>query len=241
MSPNRLIPKALPTYDIFCDASVGPNLRGACAGCLVTNRMNNDTYFTSIIQPNGTNNSGEIAAIALGLTEAIKIYNYNPEPACYNIFSDSMIGISSVREWIFTWIQNMKHHTLYKSDGKVVMNQSYVKLIYNLITSLNFPISFYHQKGHVNNAFDKAEIAFNKTNPVTLREIGLTPSFISICNDMVDKQTRTIINEYLNTGFIGNSRIDNMELIPINMRLFDVSVETINRYRKLIGADAIIQ
>ena len=130
----------------------------------------------------------------------------------------------------------MKYGTLYKSDNKQVMNQSYIKLIYNLITILNFPVSFYHQKGHVRNAFDKAEIAFNKTNPITLREVGLTSSFISICNDVVDKQTRSIIVDFLNTGFTGNSRIDNMELFPLNMKLFNTAPADIESYRLLINA-----
>ena len=53
------------TFDIYCDASVSPSLRGACAGALTVERNSQNVNIQATIQPWGTNNSGEICGLLL--------------------------------------------------------------------------------------------------------------------------------------------------------------------------------
>lgn len=225
-------------YDIFCDASVLPNLRGACAGCIVVERGKNSHSKFYTIQPNGTNNSGELEAIALGIEQAISIKEQNTRnniPCDINIFSDSQISIKGLKEWIFGWSYN--NNILYKKDGNVVMNQNFIKLIYNLILMYNLNIRLYHQKGHVGHAFHKAEKTFHQSNGIYCRTLGITPEYISIYNDMVDCFTRDTLLQWSQSGVVGNSNYNLStfyELPNQYMGLIDGFAER-EKYRYLIG------
>ena len=151
-------------YDLFCDASVGPNLRGSCAGCLVIRRPCTlkdisqfpDHMFHYCIIPDGTNNAGESTAVAMATSIAIDLYHFMSKYNCYivfNIFSDSLITINAVRNWMVGWIKNMgKDGILRSSSGSVAANQDKFKFIYNTIltnASSPFHINYIHQKGHI--------------------------------------------------------------------------------------------
>lgn len=219
-------------FNLFCDASVGPTLRGSCAGCLITRTDTNRATLTATIQPEGTNNSGEIGAILLGVSNAVKLKMEYPN-ARFNLFSDSKISISAVREWIFSWINNMKDGDLYKSNGEKVMNQNYIKMIYNMIIIYNLKIHFYHQHGHIGHKFHLIPQQFIQSNGFPLDNLGLDPSFIAICNDAVDVSTRDIINEYLKTG---NTQYPIEELYRDNdIMLINTNEQTITKYRNLIS------
>ena len=189
------------TYDIFCDASVTNSLRGACAGALIVKRHSQDSYMQAVIQPTGTNNSGEICAILLGVANAIAIKESTSEPCRFNIFSDSIISIRGVREWIFSWIENANkngNNILINSSGKPVINQFYFKTIFNQIILHNLDVYFYHQDGHVNNNYARAAKDFQKVNGIPLVRLGLSSEEVSTFNNYVDGRTRDILRNFMN-------------------------------------------
>ena len=191
----------MKVYDIFCDASVGQNLRGACAGALIVERHSQQNYMQAVIQPNGTNNSGEICAILLGISNAIALKESTSEPCRFNIFSDSIISIRGVREWIFSWIENAnknKNNVFINSSGKPVINQFYFKVIFNQIILHELDAYFYHQDGHVTGNFAKAAKDFQKINGIPLVRLGLTSEEISTFNNYIDGRTRDILRNFLN-------------------------------------------
>lgn len=198
-------------FDIFCDASVTNTLRGACAGALVAERFSQNSQMSAVIQPFGTNNSGEIAAILQGVMAAINVKNFLHGEECrFNIFSDSVISIKGVREWIFQWIYNANKansNMLTTSSGDPVANQIYFKVIFNLIILNNISLYFYHQKGHVDNKFHLVSSQFQQTNGISLIRLGLTPEYISMFNNYVDNRTRDIIRQYFNNGNLSMSGI----------------------------------
>lgn len=232
---NNERPKLI--YDLFCDASAGPELRGACAGCLITSRTQSETEFHAVIQPHGTNNSGEIAAILLAVIKAVEIRQSIDRSIGieFNIFSDSRISVCSMREWIFGWLNNRQGNILRKSDKSVVMNQGYIKSIYNMILIYNLRVKFYHQIGHVGHKYNAVPIDFYKFNKIPLETVGLSPSFISICNDTVDNKTRDIIVDFLSTGNNHGYPIDDQFKDGENYPIVSVYPKDIARYKQLIS------
>lgn len=193
------------TFDIYCDASVGSNLRGACAGALTIERGSPNMSIQAIIQPQGTNNSGEICALLLGVNSACSIKESTSEPCRFNIFSDSIISIRGVREWIFGWIKNANkngNNILVNSEGEPVKNQFYFKTIFNQILLSDLEAYFYHQPGHVSGNYAHAAKEFQKVNGLPLVRLGLTSEVISTFNNFIDSRTRDILREYLATGNI---------------------------------------
>lgn len=186
-------------YDIFCDASVDKSLRGACAGALITERGSQFTQLKTIIQPNGTNNSGEICAILIGVLSAIDIKEKAQEACAFNIFSDSIISIKGAREWIFNWIANANSNgnfMLVNSSGEPVSNQLYFKLIFNHIIMHSLEVHFWHQIGHVERNYVHCAKSFQKVNGINLFRLGLTAEGISAHNNYVDHKTRDILRGY---------------------------------------------
>lgn len=186
-------------FDIFCDASVTNSLRGACAGAFVSERFTQGAKLYINIQPQGTNNSGEIAAIMQGIIAAINIRYAVFEPCRFNIFSDSIISIKGIREWMFQWLNTANKSgttTFTSSSGTPVANQIYFKTIFNLITLNGIELFFYHQKGHVDGRYREVATMFEKINGISLMRLGLTPEYISACNNYIDMKTRAIIHRY---------------------------------------------
>ena len=188
-------------YDIFCDASVDKSLRGACAGALITERGSQITQLKTIIQPTGTNNSGEICAVLIGVLSAIEIKENTHDQCVFNIFSDSIISINGCRNWIFNWIANANKNnnfTFVNTSGTPVINQIYFKLIFNNIIMHNLDLHFYHQIGHVDTSYKYAKLIeeFKKINGINLVRLGLTAECISSNNSYVDHRTRDILRAY---------------------------------------------
>lgn len=230
-------------YDIFCDASVGSDLRGSCYGCEAVDRMTGSSMFNAVIQPDGTNNSGEMAAISLGVKTAVNIKHANIlNPPIFNIFSDSLICINSIRSWIFSWVKYMRNNILYKPSGEEVLNQGYLKLIFNTILIYRPDIRFYHQKGHINaKNINIVEPKFRASNFMPLSNLGISPEYISKYNNDVDRKTREIIFRYLETNGDDSSGC----LIDVNRHgIRDLAMinepDSMNTYAGLIHTDEFI-
>lgn len=247
----------MKTYDIYCDASVSSTLRGACAGALVTERHSPTSTMQAVIQPTGTNNSGEICAILLGVMIAIDINEKSKEPCRFNIFSDSIIGIRGVREWIFHWISNANkngNNVFVNSSGEAVSNQLYFKMIFNHIIIRNLEVYFYHQSGHVNSRYGAAAKHFADTNGINLMHLGLSAERISSYNNLVDMRTRDILRCYLNGqqltmdgiqfDFVANTeyeRISDQMAIPVIKVLNDPPTPIEHQQFAVMNGNGIIQ
>ena len=202
--------------DLFCDASVGPDLRGACSGVTMEMRGQPNMAVPHLlpeqpkglsyaIQPTGTNNSGESMAVAMGVNLALSFHKSLREQYPYaflhfNIFSDSLITINGVREWLPGWVKNSVGIALRNGRGDLVKNQEFFKFIYNSIlrAPADFSVSFYHQDGHITKNYQCIEEPFFRRNGVTLEQIGIKAETICLANDFVDRHTRGYINDYLN-------------------------------------------
>lgn len=241
--------KPVVTYDIFCDASVGPDLRGCCSGALIERREPIQSYidrtFQYTIQPKGTNNSGEIGAVALGVSCAISLHNYMKEEFTprFNLFSDSLISIRGVREWMEGWIaRSDKDGNLRNSSGSIVANQEFFKFIFNAITANpDIDINFLHQDGHVLARFDSIRTNFQKFNGIQPEDVGKSPESLCMANDFVDRETRKIINQYLSCSpeYLPDDWQDSdLDLIMSfykNDKINDCSPANIAQYRKIVS------
>ena len=258
---QELIPNAttIVIADLFCDASVGPDLRGACAGVTLEHRLRPDMSMTDAdvpkglsysIQPDGTNNSGESMAVAMGVNLALTWNDIfrNMYPFAFihfNIFSDSLITINGVREWLPGWIQHAAGNTLRNSRGDIVKNQEYFKFIYNSIlrAPANFSVSFYHQDGHVTKNYRSIEEPFYKRNGVTLQQIGISAETICLANDFVDRHTRGYINEFLNNpvkaGYYEANSIASGSYMESD--ILSADPEVVNEYRARVQKQLIVR
>lgn len=190
-------------FNLFCDASIDIDVKIACAGCFITcqDDSNNitDIGMRRIIQPKATNNSAEILAIWIGVTEALKLRNQYPN-AIFRLFSDSKISLYGMRDWIKNWIRNSPTESLLisPSSGEPVKNQQRFIDIYNIIVENGLRIEFYHQRGHVGSKVNMniARSSFIKANKVSPEALGLNIEYLSKCNDIVDNATRKPIVDY---------------------------------------------
>ena len=198
-------------YDIFCDASaLSGGQRGACAGCLVCERMSQHNELHASIQPTGTNNSGEIGALMNAVYIAGQLKEASNDVCYFNIFSDSIISIRGVREWIFHWIYNAnkkRNNILTLASGVPVSNQIYFKIIFNQIILNRLDIHFYHQIGHGTNKYEKIASSFYKNNGIPIMRLGLTAEFITSCNEYVDGRTRDILRQFVTNGHMSMSGV----------------------------------
>lgn len=227
-------------YDIFTDASVDKSLRGACAGAITVNREFEEIISERYaIQPNGTNNSGEICAICLGVIQA---YNVANPGDTINLFSDSLISLKGVRDWIFDWIKLRQNNVLIKGDKNPVLNQNFHKLIFNTITMYNIKINFYHMRGHMSERKNGLEIlinTFKRENNISIESVG-DPNYLIAFNNKIDLITRKNLIAYNTDGILyHDTYIDYMyendnEYIPILL-----TENSIERYRYLIGKTEI--
>lgn len=237
-------------YDIYCDASVGPELRGCCSGALIERREapygNPQRVFITLTQPNGTNNSGEAAAVALGLKSALDLYNYSKSIgyiAHYNVFSDSLITIRGVREWLPKWVKSQDPNgNLLNSSRDIVANQDFFKYIFNtIISNPGMYIKFYHQDGHVTDNFNRMRKNFKKFNGISPEDIGLNPTTLCLCNDFVDVETRRLINQYLNSTEEDRPWYWKKDILDIGLQtltnptIIDSSPSAINIYESIVG------
>ena len=95
---------------------------------------------------------GEIAAIRLGVLQALYYKKMNPLVKKINIFSNSEICIKGLRNYCFKW---MNYITLYKTIQPLethiedwISNQDVFLCIIRTIIDNDLPISFYHCSGN---------------------------------------------------------------------------------------------
>ncbi len=191
--------------NIFCDASMDIYKRIGCAGIfLVSEDFKSPIDYYFIRQFNATNNSAEILAVYHAILMALyyrnrKDYDFDR----FRVFSDSKVCIYGLREWVYNWVNNQTPNgTLRRSDDTPVLNQYYFKEIVRLIIDNNLPVSFIHQKGHMNGskgALDRAEKFFINTNGYHPNDIGADIRFLNAYNSEVDIKSRELLHDSRNT------------------------------------------
>ena len=184
-------------FDIYTDASIDLNKRIGCSGALVVNRKRNEIVKSIFgVKFNATNNMSEIIAIWLGIYQAIELLYTEQTPFHINLFSDSQISLFGLREWIYGWINNRKGNSMIGSSG-TVSNQEWFRDCYHAILSSGIKMKLFHQKGHINlnssKSIYEADKVFRTSNVNSLRMIGLTPQIVSTYNNLVDEETRKIV------------------------------------------------
>lgn len=182
------------SLNIFSDASIRKrgNLYDGCYGAIaVSNNQIIDEIYR--ISSDTTNNNSEIKGIRAAILLAIR-YQYNFSNI--NIFSDSQISIFGIRERFPTWRYNVKDGKLYGSADQPIKSQEVYIEIMELINQYNLTVTFWHQKGHVENKYDslvEAQHVFCASNRIRDKVDLSLIRYISYYNDIVDKKSRSIL------------------------------------------------
>lgn len=228
------------TLNIFTDASIktigasknSESLGGPGAVCVYTHEDGGTSILDQswYVERYATNNSAEIKAISLGISKAVQYSNrFNK----INLFSDSMICVHGLREWMFNWVNCIGNDgNMYSSSGKPVANQSTFTSIVNTILHYNLNISLYHQKGHVTtsnpSSVDNAIRVFKKTNKISSPIDYNLMKCLSDWNNYIDVRTGEILEN------INLSECDRFTKDTNPMKV-DMSSLDIERYKELIG------
>ena len=235
--------------NLFCDASIdSQNTNIACSGCVVV--MQDDRNAINIINKrfaikhNSTNNSAEILAILLGVSEALRIRNNLYPNAIFRLFSDSGISLFGLRDWMVNWIRNMGDDNILRTSQKdPVINQQTFINIYNLIVNYNLKIELYHQKGHIamtDKALKEARAYFIKQNKVTPDMLGLSIENIVSFNNMVDNDTRIVEKTYIESGMYDETTTTLIRENHVNPITYIPKKEMLARYVQNINKTSVL-
>lgn len=219
----------------FTDASK-TNIDGVdivCAGYAVV--YQNQILDTGLkVVYDATSMYGEELAIYMGMDALLSYAKYD---AFLNLFSDSQVGIFSLRKWIFDWVKKKKDSgtikSFIKSDKEPVANQEVLMATIGLINSTGAHTSLYHIRGHMNPnkvcdmlTFIKAFVRFN--NEYMTEDMARELIYY---NDVVDKATRNHLFQTISSpGF--NPEDYRKPIVVFNNLL---NYNSIMNYKELIG------
>lgn len=190
--------------NIFTDASVIKTVYGETIGCAGAICLENNNICKFEIQRDSTNNISELTAIKLAIELAIENRTDNK----INIWADSQWAIFGLTKWNRVWLDSICNNILISSSGQPVKNQYLFLSIMKLIVKNKIKINFYHIKGHINtndnNSINHAISLFNKSNNTS---ISRDKMYIAAnMNNMVDDQTRKLLNNFKNESRVYLSR-----------------------------------
>lgn len=185
------------TINIITDASVKHMQNGtyiSVPGYIITDEKHD---IGSNVTPvfNSTNNEGEIMAIFNGLSNLIRSFDNNYlKNKKINVFSDSLLCVKSLREWIFKWRYN-EYNVFINSSGTNVSNQNIIKFIIDLIIKNKVEFNIYHIKGHSEHmSIDSIKELFIQLNNIDIDYDYL--QYILCNNRKIDMLTRSIFSLY---------------------------------------------
>lgn len=123
-----------------------------------------------------TGQFGEISAISNGL-EHICLYMKDvdiDEKVSVQIYTDSMLYMKALTEWIFSWIRKAREGILYSTAGTPVVNQEQIKSAFRSMIWLKkqkAKVRFYHINSHYSEKkIGSLKIKFQKTNNCTVSD-----------------------------------------------------------------------
>lgn len=183
--------------NIYTDASITTkNSENIGAPGFLLYRGNDLCEVKKLVIHNCNNNFGELYAIKLALEYGISYcYSGNPneKPLPLNIFSDSLISVTSIKKWLVTWSNNSKDRILMNNQNNAVKNQNILLDIMNIVLFFNTNINIYHVTSHLKpnrieniNLFRKK---FFEINGIYIKDINLIRHMIC-CNNHIDEVTR---------------------------------------------------
>lgn len=133
------------TTIVYTDGSTINNKRSSnnsIGGCGVFWGINDDRNISVNFKKNPiTNNRCEIYAVILAIEIYIKNFDENKDKKII-IKTDSMLLVNTMTKWIHNWIKKGWK----KADGKPVLNDDLLKILYNLINNKKFITEFIHVK-----------------------------------------------------------------------------------------------
>lgn len=196
------------TINIFSDASI-TGKAGKFTGCygvvaVVGDNIIDQTYK---IVSHTTNNNSEIKGIRAALDIAMKYKDIYPY---INIFSDSLISINGIRDYINKWIINPQNGMLYSRTNKMVANQEIFIENYRILKELQLSssiITLYHQAAHIDNNYNsllKAADSFKKSNLIKGKIDLNFIRYICTWNNYVDTTSRSMLKR---------NKMNNMEYV----------------------------
>lgn len=187
---------------IFTDASYrrnrdykhGDTSRGTTApAAMVYHRYDLIDQDFNILH-NTTSQVGELHAVLLGVMLAYKYRNYR-----VRLFSDSQNSIFAIRDRIFKWVRSQEAgNNVLGDDGSLKNQEDIMQIVYYIISN-NFPMEFYHVKGHVYDYYDydHAQEVFKYSNGY---DIDLkTTQLLGIYNNRVDEFSTAMLRRYENS------------------------------------------
>lgn len=184
------------TLNIFSDASMIKDY-----GCYSVIAVCKDSIIDSYCHPvsNTTVNNSEIKGIRAALTLALRWQNAFD---FINIFSDSLISVMGLKEYIYRWKYNPNDQLLYTSMNRPASNQFIFIECYQMLMELckrqNCMVRIFHQNGHVNNGYGeliKAMNTFIKTNSINGKVDLNLIRYISTYNNYVDNFSRSTLRK----------------------------------------------
>ena len=184
------------TLNIFSDASMIKDY-----GCYSVIAVCKDSIIDSYCHPvsNTTVNNSEIKGIRAALTLALRWQNAFD---FINIFSDSLISVMGLKEYIYRWRYNPNDQLLYTAMNRPASNQFIFIECYQMLMDLyrnqNCMIRIFHQNGHVNNGYNellKAMNTFIKTNSIHGKVDLNLIRYISTYNNYVDNYSRSTLRK----------------------------------------------
>lgn len=211
------------TLNIFTDASmrtIKNEVIGAPGYVAVID--NNIVNQDMRILRESTNSESELYAIYMAIQYALL---NRDKVQVINIFSDSQFAVYGLREWIFSWMNNIRNDRLYNSSKKEVAHQTIFMSIIYTILQYNLQISFYHNRGHFTETkIDEFRKLFRKHNFLN-DDIDLhTARTIMKYNDRIDNATRSLL--------YSTSNLPNKLEIPDYLARNDLDM---NHYKKLLN------
>ncbi len=226
------------TLNIFTDASMS-KCQNETIGCYGINVATTNIELAKILFPTSlyisytdiarysTNNDSELRGILKGVFFALEFRQYFKT---INLFSDSMISIKGLKDWINNWIRNSNNGIMYSTSGEV-LNQELIKDIIFTILNNNLNINLFHQKGHVTDKnLEYAKQTFIKTNSLNCDVETSLIQEISICNNTIDKDTRNDLEWYMNNQYEYKEKLS-------RAICFDIDQFDLKKYNKLIGGN----
>ena len=137
-----------------------------------------------------TNNFGELYGIYMGISNLVKWGRDSDK--FLNLFSDSLISINSLRDWIFNW-RVVTHNDLINKTGKVA-NQEIIKAIVCMVERSGYHMQLFHLLSHLNSSVPE-QLWQVKNRFAELNNTILTDDItreIMYYNSEVDHMTRDI-------------------------------------------------
>lgn len=159
-----------------------------------------------------TGQFGEISAIANGL-EHICLYMKDvkiEESVSVKIYTDSMLYLKALSEWIFGWIKRAKNGVWFSKGNEPVKYQEQIMCAFKSILWIkkqNATLKFFHINSHkAKKDMKQNKLKFEKTNNCTVSDAEFL--FIYKGNEAVDKDVQEAYTQFIESKKAENKSVE---------------------------------